>query len=217
MVMGCVDRKPTAEELTRMQALLMYAIYAGAFGMSTGLIYLPSAYSGTDEVVTLARVVSTEASIFLSHIKNEYGEIFDAVDESTNIVREAGLPVHISHFKVADNTIGGDSTLSLGMVEAAREVGLADTIDQYLYTAGSAGLANVLPKWARAGSKEDFQARHDNPEIRARKKADAVDKLNGARAAGDLSRITAASFDSNPAYDGNRMAEATSCVALSPP
>ena len=75
----------------------------------------------------------------------------------------------------------GDSTITLGLVEAARDEGLDVTIDQYPYTAGSTGLANVIPAWARAGSREDFQARLDDPETRARIKAETIDILNGAQ------------------------------------
>jgi len=193
-VMGNDNRAPTDEEQARMEALVKSAMDAGAFGMSTGLIYLPGTYSETDEVVALARVVAGEGGIYASHIRNEF---------------EAGLPVHISHFKVADNTMWGDSTVTLGLVEAARAEGLDVTIDQYPYTAGSTGLVNVIPAWARAGSREDFQARLDDPETRARIKAESIAILNGARAAGDLSRITVASFPSHPEYAGKTMAEVT--------
>lgn len=208
-VMANEDRAPSEREQASMDALVKAAMDEGAFGMSTGLIYLPGTYSETDEVVSLARVVAAEGGIYASHIRNEFDLIVDAINEAITIGREAQLPVHVSHFKVADNTMWGDSTITLGLVESARAEGLDVTVDQYPYTAGSTGLVNVLPSWARAGSKEDFQARLDDPETRARIKADTIDKLNGARAAGDLSRITVASFPNHPEYAGKTMAEVT--------
>ncbi len=208
-VMGNENRAPTADEQEGMDALVKAAMDDGAFGMSTGLIYLPGTYSETDEVVSLARVVAAEGGIYASHIRNEFDLIVDAIGEAITVGREAALPVQISHFKVADNKMWGDSTITLGLVDAARAEGLDVTIDQYPYTAGSTGLVNVLPSWARAGTQEDFQARLDDPETRARIKADTIDKLNGARAAGDLTRITIASFPDHPEYAGKSMAEVT--------
>jgi len=208
-VMGNDNRAPTDDELTGMKELVKAAMDAGALGMSTGLIYLPGTYSETDEVVALARVVAKDGGIYASHIRNEFGLVGDAITEAITIGREADLPVEISHFKVADNTMWGDSTVTLGLVAAARDEGLDVTVDQYPYTAGSTGLVNVIPAWARAGSREDFQARLDDPETRAKIKAEAMAILYGARAAGDLSRITVASFPSHPEYAGKTMAEIT--------
>jgi N-acyl-D-aspartate/D-glutamate deacylase len=208
-VMGNADRAPTADEQLRMEELVKTAMDAGAFGLSTGLIYLPGTYSETGEVIALARVVAGEGGIYATHVRNEFDLIVVAVEEAISIGREAGLPVQISHFKVADNTMWGDSVVTLGLVEAARADGLDVAVDQYPYTAGSTGLANVIPAWARAGSREDFQARLDDPATRARIKADSISILNGARAAGDLSRITVASFEGHPEYSGRTMAEIT--------
>lgn len=208
-VMGNENRAPSPREQIQMEELVKAAMDSGAFGMSTGLIYLPGTYSETDEVISLARVVSSEGGIYATHIRNEFELIIEAIGEAITIGREAGLPVQISHYKVADNTMWGDSTITLGLVETAIAEGLDIGIDQYPYTAGSTGLANVLPTWARAGSREDFQARLDDVETRARIKADTIRKLNGARAAGDLSRITVASFTTHPEYSGKTMAEVT--------
>ena len=190
-VMGNENRAPTADEQAQMDALVKAAMDEGAFGMSTGLIYLPGTYSATGEVVALARVVAAEGGIYASHIRNEFDLIIDAIEEALSIGRDAGLPVHLSHFKVADNTMWGDSTITLGLVESARSEGLDVTIDQYPYTAGSTGLANVLPAWARAGSEKDFQARLDDPETRA-----LLSSLDGVRVRvyeidGDAGRVAA--------------------------
>jgi N-acyl-D-amino-acid deacylase len=208
-VMGNDNRAPTQQEQARMEALVKDAMDVGAFGLSTGLIYLPGTYSETDEVVALARVAAAGGGIYASHIRNEFELLVEAIEEAITIGREAGLRVQISHLKVADNTMWGDSTNILDLVARARTEGLDIGIDQYPYTAGSTGLVNVFPTWARAGSREDFQARLDDPETRARIKTDTIRKLNGARAAGDLSRIKIASFKGHPEYSGKSMAEVT--------
>jgi N-acyl-D-aspartate/D-glutamate deacylase len=208
-VMGNDNRAPTGDEQTAMETLVRTAMHDGAFGLSTGLIYLPGTYSETDEVVALAKVVAAGGGIYASHIRNEFELLVEAIEEAISIGRSAGLPVQISHLKVADNTMWGDSGNILQMIETARAEGLDIGVDQYPYTAGSTGLANVFPTWARAGSREDFQARLDDPDTRARIKADTIRKLNGARAAGDLSRIKIASFKGHPEYSGKSMAEVT--------
>lgn len=215
-VMGNENRAPTTQEQAGMEALVKAAMDDGAFGMSTGLIYLPGTYSETGEVVALAQVVARQGGVYATHIRNEFELLEEAVEEAIAIGNEAGLPVQVSHLKVADNTMWGYSTHILNMIEDARAKGLDIAVDVYPYTAGSTGLANVFPTWARAGSQEDFQARLDEPETRARIKADTIRKLNGARAAGDLSRIKIASFEGHPEYSGKTMAEVTQMNGLEP-
>lgn len=208
-VMGNDNRLPTAQEQDRMEVLVKTAMDDGAFGLSTGLIYLPGTYSETSEVIALARVVAQQGGIYASHIRNEFELLVEAIEEAITIGREAGLPVQVSHLKVADNTMWGNSPDILAMFKNAQAKGVDIGVDQYPYTAGSTGLANVFPTWARAGTREDVQARLDDPETRARIKTDTIRKLNGARAAGDLSRIRIASFKGRPEYSGKTMAEVT--------
>ena len=71
----------------------------GAWGMSTGLIYVPGTYAKTEELIEIAKVVSKYHGIYASHIRNESTNLLAAVDEALRIGKEAELPVHISHFK----------------------------------------------------------------------------------------------------------------------
>lgn len=208
-VMGNDNRAPTQDEQSRMEALVQASMDAGAFGLSSGLIYLPGTYSETDEVVALARVAGGGGGIYATHIRNEFELLTEAIEEAIAIGRRADIAVQVSHLKVADNSMWGDSDIILEKIQAARDEGVDIAVDQYPYPAGSTGLANVFPTWARAGTLEDVQARLDDPKTRARIKADTIRKLNGARAAGDLSRITIASFENHPEYSGKTMAEVT--------
>ena len=165
-VMGNADRAPTAEELQRMVALVDKAMEEGAAGLSTGLIYLPGVYSETDEVVALARAAARHGGLYASHMRDETGEIFDAIKEAVHIGREAGMPVQISHFKIAGKLLWGRSAETLAAVEHARAEGVDVTVDQYPYAASSTGLYIFVPPWALAGGRGEFQKRAADPATR---------------------------------------------------
>jgi N-acyl-D-aspartate/D-glutamate deacylase len=55
-VIGEVDRPPTPEELAKMKGLMATAMQQGAMGMTTALIYPPSSYAKTDELIAMAKV-----------------------------------------------------------------------------------------------------------------------------------------------------------------
>ena len=69
--MGMEDRAPTPAELERMKAMVARAMGEGAFGISTGLKYLPGAFSETDEVVALSKVAADSGGIYTSHLREE--------------------------------------------------------------------------------------------------------------------------------------------------
>src|SRR4029079_4145617 len=98
---GTFDRPPTAEELSKMKALVDQAMKDGAVGLSTGLIYLPGVFSKTDEIVALAKVVSRYNGIYTSHMRYEDAQIYDALDEVFRIAREAHVRAEVSHIKLS--------------------------------------------------------------------------------------------------------------------
>ena len=152
--MGKEDRKPTAEELQKMCELADQAMRDGAFGMSTGLIYVPSMYSTTEELIAISKVIGEHGGIYASHIRGEGTGLLDSLQEVLKIGREAGLPVHVSHFKASGKQAWGSLHLGVKLLEDARAAGQAVTADQYPYAASSTSLeATVLPDWSREGGR----------------------------------------------------------------
>ncbi|HKI37262.1 MAG TPA: D-aminoacylase [Gemmataceae bacterium] len=164
-VMGNANRLPTADELTKMEALVDQAMKDGAWGLSTGLIYNPGTYAKTDEIIALARVAARHGGFYASHIRDEGVGVLSAIDEALTIGREAKLPVHISHLKASGRRAWGKSADEIALIEKARQAGQEVTADQYPYLASSTSLAaTLIPPRFREGSAKDFLARLDDPE-----------------------------------------------------
>ena len=130
------------------------AMEHGAFGLSTGLIYLPGTFSRTEEIVELAKVASAHGGIYASHMRDEALEIDTALDELFRIAREAKLPAHVSHIKPSGKSAWGRADAILAKIEQARAEGPDITQDQYVYTASSTGIsaAGLAFNWIQSGA-----------------------------------------------------------------
>lgn len=153
-VIGEEDREPTSEELEEMKSLLDTAMTQGAFGMSLGLTYPPSAFGKKPELVELAKVVAKHNGIMSVHMRNEGHQVVEAVQEVLDIAKESGVRLQISHLKILSASNWGKSGELLKMVEDARNEGIDVRCDQYPFTASSTGLKVLLPDWAQDGGKE---------------------------------------------------------------
>src|SRR5215510_13225827 len=172
-VLGQSARKPTPEELEHMRAILDTAMRGGAMGMTTALIYPPSSYATTDELVDVARGAAKHGGVYASHIRGEGKEVVQSVKEAIAIGERAGLPVEIFHLKVAHRPGWGilmDSVRQV--VEAARARGVDVAADLYVYTAGGTGLEATIPSWAFEGGNDSLRARLADPPTRARLKGE---------------------------------------------
>jgi N-acyl-D-amino-acid deacylase len=164
-VMGNANRAPGASELTRMKDLVDRGMRDGAWGMSTGLWYVPGTYARTEEVVALAKVVARHGGIYATHMRDEEEGLLPAVEEALKIGREARVPVHISHLKAGSKKVWGKSADALALIQKARKEGRRVTADQYPYTAWSTSLAATLvPAVYRRGTEKEYVARLDDPE-----------------------------------------------------
>ena len=166
---GYEDRRPTAGEVKRMQSFVTQAMQAGAFGMSTGLIYAPQAYARTAEIISLAAVVAEYNGLYCSHIRGEGATVVDAVKEVVEITQKSGCRGgHIAHHKVAGRAYWGKSRETLQLMEDANASGLSITCDQYPYNRGMTSLITLLPPWVHAGGLETLLGRLKDPACRLR-------------------------------------------------
>jgi len=91
-ILGIEDRDPTQEELEEMKQLVKQGMEAGAFGLSTGLIYPPGIITPTKELIELSKVVSEYDGIYDSHMRNEGTGILEkGMGELIKIAREANV------------------------------------------------------------------------------------------------------------------------------
>ncbi|WP_166821377.1 serine hydrolase [Thalassoroseus pseudoceratinae] len=164
-VLGSERRAATADEMHEMTSLTKKAMEDGAWGMSTGLIYVPSSYADTKELIQTARVVAKHGGIYVSHIRGEGTGLLAAVDEAIKIGQEAELPVHVSHFKSSGKNSWGLVRVAIDRIEELRAKGQQITADQYPYIASSTSLAaTFLPAWARAGGSQKMLERLNNSD-----------------------------------------------------
>ncbi len=170
-VLGMASRTPTPEELERMKAIMETAMKAGAMGMTTALIYPPSSYAKTGELIEMAKVAGKYGGIYATHMRDEGKGLVGAVEEAIEIGEKGGLPVEIFHLKAAFQPGWGTLMKAAGeKVEQARARGVDVAADLYLYTAGGTGLEATIPSWAFEGGGAKLLERLKDPAIRARLK-----------------------------------------------
>ncbi|MGA2097602.1 MAG: D-aminoacylase [Candidatus Acidiferrum sp.] len=174
-VLGYDSRQPTPEELVKMKAILETAMQSGAMGMTTALIYPPSSYATTPELIEMAKVAAKYGGIYASHMRGEGKELVQSVDELIEISEKGGLPGEVFHFKAAYNPGWGKLMQEAGAhIDAARARGVDVAADLYVYTAGGTGLEATIPSWAHEGGQEALINRLGDPDARARLKKEIV-------------------------------------------
>lgn len=204
-VMGLADSDPTAEQLEEMKEQVATAMKAGAFGLSTGLKYLPGTFSKTSEVIELAKVASQYGGFYTSHLREEGLGLLPAVREAITIGREARIPIVLTHHKVIGKPNWGASVQSLGVVDSARNAGIDVMLDQYPYTASHTGISVLIQPWALEGGNDRFKERIADKALRERIKKEIVFNLINDRGGDDLRRVQLANVGWNHDLDGKTL------------
>jgi N-acyl-D-amino-acid deacylase len=203
-VMGQATRHPTSAEMKQMGALIDSAMRDGAFGLGTGLIYLPSTFFTTDELIELTKYVTPYKGGYAAHMRHEDSRILEAVYETIRIAKETGTWAEIRHIKTRTPELMRET---LRIIDSARAAGVDITADQYPYTASATSLAAMLNTWVQEGGTDSLVARLHDPAVRARLHRElAEDSVGGLRGA-DRTMISDVSVDSLKKYEGLTLIE----------
>jgi len=216
IAVGLANRAPKHYELAMMCDLLGEAMKEGAFGMSSGLVYTPSMYAETDELVALAKAMAEHGGIYFTHIRGEADTLLEALEEAISIGREGGVPVEIAHLKCEGRRNWGKAEAAVETLLGARDRGVDVTYDAYPYEAWNTGLTQVLPAWAREGGREaivlrlsDFDSRNRIREFLVRSAAEEPGKW-------ERRLISSVESAANRPYQGKTIAEIADLRARSP-
>jgi N-acyl-D-amino-acid deacylase len=165
--MGSAARPPTGAELGAMEKMLAQSLEQGSLGLSSGLFYTPSSYAGPLELAVLGQVVVERGGLYATHIRNEGRRLRNSIEEALDVARASGVPVQISHLKLASRDLWGQADQVLDQLEAARAEGLDLGWDQYPYTAAATTMDSMVPPQFHDGGKEALLRRLGNPKDRA--------------------------------------------------
>jgi len=205
-IMGMENRAPTADELEKMKGLIDANMKAGAFGIFTGLKYLPGSFSKVEEVIELSKIASKNGGIYTSHLREEGLGLIEGVQEAILISREANIPVVLTHHKAIGIPMWGASKLTLALVDSARKMHLDIMMDQYPYTASFTGIGVLIPAWALEKNKNiDFASRIADPILRDSIRKGIIFNLFNDRGGGDLKKIQFGQFGWKPQLEGKTL------------
>ena len=185
LVMGKdYKRKSTAEETAKLAALVEQGMKEGALGLSSGLEYDVGSYSSTEELVALSRAAAQYGGFYMTHSRDEADKSFEAMDEALAISKQGGLPLDISHIKLATVGVWGQSKRAVALIEAARAKGQDVTADCYPYEAWHANIEVLVP---------------DKQYFNAKSVARALADVGGAE------RVTITACKAHPTYAGKNL------------
>jgi N-acyl-D-aspartate/D-glutamate deacylase len=162
-----------------MESMVDRAMASGAFGLSSALIYPPGSFAKTQELVALARVASRHGGIYVTHVRGESFNLFNALDEAVHIGREARIPVVVFHLKVGARQNWGRMKEAVARLTQANESGVSVQATMYPYAAGGTGLAASLPLWVQEGGGERMLERLRDPATRLRARREIETKMDG--------------------------------------
>lgn len=220
--LGEVDRAPSAAELLRMQELVRTAMREGALGVGASLIYAPAFFAKTDELIALAAAAGEFGGGYVAHVRSESDQLLQAIDETIEIGKRAGVHAEVYHLKAAGERNWPKMGQAIARIDAARAAGQSVTANMYAYPAGATGLDAAMPPWVKEGGLDAWVARLRDPIIRAKVLAEMRRANppweNFLQLAGSPERVLFIGFktDALKPYTGKTLAEVAALRGSSP-
>lgn len=219
-VMGMANRPATDKELDTMKGILREAMEAGAAGFSTGLIYTPSCYAEEKEIIELAKVIAPFDGIYASHMRDEANFVVDAVKETINVGRQAGVRVDISHHKMLGKPNWGRQKETLRLIHEANDAGIKVICDQYPYTRNMTTLNACIPPWHFSDGFTSMTAKLADPSFRKQLQTEMEDPAtaydNYYLNAGGWGGVYVSSASQTPLAEGRSIAEYAELIGEDP-
>jgi len=192
---GDFKRAATPAEIETMKALVDRAMKDGAVGLSSGLEYDPGFYSTIDELAALAAVIKPYGGFYSSHVRDEENDVLAAWSEAIEIGRRAGVPVEISHMKLASKPVWAQAGKALALVDAARKRGQDVTGDWYPYQYWQSSMYVLIPDRNFENTAEWQKG---------------LDEIGGAQ------NVLITNYRPDPSWDGHTVAELAAGQHLDP-
>ena len=203
-VMGDATRHPTDAEMRQMGALIDSAMRDGALGVGTGLIYLPSTFFSTEELIALTKYATPYKGGYAAHIRSEGAGLLDAIRETIRVAAGAGTWAEIRHIKSRSLA---QMQQAVALIDSARRAGIDITADQYPYIASGTSLQAMLNTWVQEGGDDSLVMRLHDPAVRARLRQElAADSAQGIRTAA-RTMVNEVGADSLKKYQGKLLTE----------
>ena len=216
-IIGLGNRKADAGEVERMRALVRQGMEDGAFGLSSGLFYVPGTFTPTSEVIELARVAGQMGGIHISHMREETSKVVESVLETIEIGEKGLLPTQVTHHKVIGKANWGKSVETLRLIDAARARGVDATLDVYPYTASATSISSaLLPSWVLEGGAQKTLERLRDAGMRADSRAETERIIQEERGGGDPQNVQLSSCEWDHSLDGKRLGDVTRARGLQP-
>ncbi|MBN1257995.1 MAG: amidohydrolase family protein, partial [Planctomycetes bacterium] len=214
-VVGTEARLSTAQDRAEMAAMLDQAMFAGAWGLSSGLMYAPGCYADEQELTELCRVVAAHDGFYSTHLRSEGAEIFEAIDEAVRVARNSSVRLQISHLKLSGQENWRHLDKLRTVLTKARDNGINLSADWYPYEAWNANLDSLLPNWVYEGGTMRLLSRLRNPNLR-KTLAREINDLSEHGICWEKIFVASVSLEEHQHFQGKAISEIAAALGLSP-